>query len=225
MFASVSEYNQRCSYCLEQVGKDNLRSCRRCRFTRYCSRQCQVNAWPTHKAACSTGEPLKYSLDRPGNRESKKLNDDFTKWLNYYRNLICTVAKSAFNLANSPPNKHATHCMYLVAERQPEAGAIPFYFRMVSGQIISRQEMVDTFNTMDLTEEQVDSWARDNRGEHTVHIVIQFEDMLRFLWFSLGDIPRYRAIDSATANGLASEWTNVLVGAIDNGWAGPDRDD
>ncbi|KAH9935656.1 uncharacterized protein B0H18DRAFT_419799 [Fomitopsis serialis] len=152
-----SDYTQKCSYCLKKVGKANLKSCSRCRFVKYCSRQCQKSAWPTHKAACSTGESLKHKLDQPGNRESKKLNDDFTKWLNYYRNLICTVAKSAFNLANSPPNKLATHCMYLVVERQPDAGAIPFYFRMVSGQIISRQEMVDTFNTMDLTEEQVDS--------------------------------------------------------------------
>ncbi|KAH9935655.1 uncharacterized protein B0H18DRAFT_1114371 [Fomitopsis serialis] len=221
-----SEYNQKCSYCLKEVGKDNLRSCR-CRYARYCSRQCQTNAWPTHKAACSTDKSLKYKLDQPGNKESKKLHDHFTKWLNYYRDTICTRAISAFNLPNSPTNKLATHCMYLVVEQQPEAKDIPFYFRMVSGQVISRRKMIDTFNNLKkgMTEEEVDSWARDNRGEHTLHVVIQFEDMIRFLWFSLRDLSSYRVIDSAKANRRAGMWANALASAIDDGRAGPDRDD
>lgn len=77
---------------------------------RYCSRDCQKAAWKTHKKVCASGGAFKDSLERPEERESKKLNDDFSKWLNYYRYLICNLtAVFAFNLPNSPPDKLATH--------------------------------------------------------------------------------------------------------------------
>ncbi|KZT72237.1 hypothetical protein DAEQUDRAFT_64216 [Daedalea quercina L-15889] len=226
MSENVNYYTQRCSYCMKKVGKANLKRCSRCRFVQYCSRECQRAAWPTHRTGCATGGAFKDSLERPEKRLSKKLNEDFTKWLNYYRRLICsTIAVPAFNLANSPPDKLATHCLYLVVERQYEAPAVPLYFRMISGQILTRQEMVDILNTFDLRDEEVDEWARDNRGDHTVHIIIKFEDMLRFLWFSLRDLAWYRSIDPTKANELASQWTDCLAGAIETGYAGPEEND
>ncbi|KZT72238.1 hypothetical protein DAEQUDRAFT_64230 [Daedalea quercina L-15889] len=191
-------------------------------FVRYCSYNCQKAAWSTHKTVCATGAAFKESLERPDNWQNKKLNDDFTKWLNYYRRLICTFsAVPAFNLANSPPDKLATHCMYLVIEHQPEARDVPFFFKMINGQIITREEMVETLQSMNLTDGQVDEWAQDNRGDHTVHIVIQFEGMLRFLWFSLRDLSRWRTINPATSNMLAGQWAEALAGAIETGYTGP----
>lgn len=92
---------------------------------------------------------------------------------------------------------------------------------MVSGQIITREAMVGILNNMDLTPEQVDEWASDNRGDHTVHIVFQFEDMLRFLWFSLGTLEPYKAVGKAEANLVAAQWADKLAGAIEMGYAGP----
>ncbi|KAH9839335.1 uncharacterized protein C8Q71DRAFT_748999 [Rhodofomes roseus] len=126
MADNVSGYSQRCSYCLNAVDKTNLKSCSGCRMVRYCSRACQENAWPTHRASCATGGDFKDSLDQ----RSKKLNHSFTKFLDYYRPLICMTAPSAFNLANSSPDKLATHCMYVVLEQQPAAQAAPFYFKV-----------------------------------------------------------------------------------------------
>ncbi|EPT04495.1 hypothetical protein FOMPIDRAFT_36993, partial [Fomitopsis schrenkii] len=211
-------YKETCSYCMKPVGKAKVRKCSVCNFVRYCSRDCQKAAWKTHKKVCTSGGAFKDSLEQPGQRESKKLNDDFTKWLNYYRRLIYTVtAVFAFNLPNSPPNKLATHCMYIVCERRPSGTSPEFYFRMVSGQIITREAMVGILNNMDLTPEQVDEWASDNRGDHTVHIVFQFEDMLRFLWFSLGTLEPYKAVGKAEANLVAAQWADKLAGAIEMG--------
>lgn len=131
MSDGFANYKETCSYCMKPVGKAKVRKCSVCKyasrvccaidalilidmhpvsFVRYCSRDCQKAAWKTHKKVCTSGGAFKDSLEQPGQRESKKLNDDFTKWLNYYRRLIYTVtAVFAFNLPNSPPNKLATH--------------------------------------------------------------------------------------------------------------------
>jgi hypothetical protein len=37
----------------ETCGKGNdLKSCSRCKNVKYCSRECQVSDWPSHKTAC-----------------------------------------------------------------------------------------------------------------------------------------------------------------------------
>ena len=91
---------------------------------------------------------------------------------------------------------------------------------MLSGQIITREEMVARLNGMDLTPEQVDEWATDNRGDHTVHLVFQFEDMLRFLWFSLRTLEPYKNVGKEEANKVAEEWPEKLSDAIELGYAG-----
>jgi hypothetical protein len=40
-----------CSFCESTVSLTHLR-CSRCKFTYYCSKECQLKAWPTHKLVC-----------------------------------------------------------------------------------------------------------------------------------------------------------------------------
>lgn len=43
-----------CSACGKlESGATKLKQCARCKAAMYCSRECQVAAWPTHKAGCS----------------------------------------------------------------------------------------------------------------------------------------------------------------------------
>ena len=41
-----------CSMCLLKVGIKQCSGCPKNSKTRYCSRECQVAAWPSHKASC-----------------------------------------------------------------------------------------------------------------------------------------------------------------------------
>ena len=45
-----------CDHCgkTEQASVKSLKTCARCYDVRYCSKQCQLAAWPEHKAACDT---------------------------------------------------------------------------------------------------------------------------------------------------------------------------
>ena len=44
-----------CDHCgksAEQASGKGLKTCGKCYAARYCSKQCQLAAWPEHKAAC-----------------------------------------------------------------------------------------------------------------------------------------------------------------------------
>ena len=41
-----------CSFCAKKLGLQQCSGCSRTDSTRYCSRECQVAAWPLHKALC-----------------------------------------------------------------------------------------------------------------------------------------------------------------------------
>jgi len=52
--AYVSNVCNRCN------GRDNLKTCNRCRLVRYCGRECQVADWKQHKKACQPCNPTLY---------------------------------------------------------------------------------------------------------------------------------------------------------------------
>ena len=41
-----------CGHCKEEKGRAALSVCSRCMVSQYCSRECQVAAWPEHKCPC-----------------------------------------------------------------------------------------------------------------------------------------------------------------------------
>lgn len=148
--------------------------------------------------------------------DAKNLDKDFTKWLNCWRNTLTTIAPFAFDLANHPDDRLATHCMYIEVERNPSALTLEQSFKMLGGTILTRDEVVERFHELDATEEQIEDWKNDNRGDHTVHIIIRFYDLMRFLWFSLIDLSEYKE-DKKTSAMLAAGWSEALMSSIETG--------
>lgn len=66
-----------CAKCLnKQQGKDKYKTCSICRQVNYCSKECQVAHWPTHKAGCKKGEDKR---NREGGSEGDKKSDKTEK--------------------------------------------------------------------------------------------------------------------------------------------------
>ncbi|OCH91448.1 hypothetical protein OBBRIDRAFT_886968 [Obba rivulosa] len=185
------------------------------RFVRYCSRACQKAAWPTHKQRCHTGADFQALLDE--DEEAKAINRAFSQWLACWRNTLHTVAISALNLANSLPDKLATHFVFLEMERRPNPPSVLQSFRMLHGEVMSRDDFVEVLRKEDCTQDEIDDWRNDDRGDHTVHIAIKFGTFMRFLWFSLRGLGRWRNVDKATADKLAANWVHALMGSIEMG--------
>jgi len=209
-----NDYFDRCSLCLEKVGKVNLKLCSHCRMVRYCSKDCQKAAWPTHKLRCKTGNAYLEALAQ--DKKTKALNASFTKWLNCWRATIQNVSLSALDLANHPHDRLATHCVYIEVERRVNPPSVAQSWRMLEGRVLSRDEVITKLYEFDCTEEQIEDWKMDNRGDHTVHIIIRFYGLMRFLWFSLRDLSRYRTDPEGSAD-LAKGWDQMLMTVIEAG--------
>jgi len=42
----------RCFHCKQTIKRKDLKTCSRCKFAQYCSKECQISAWPSHKESC-----------------------------------------------------------------------------------------------------------------------------------------------------------------------------
>lgn len=47
-----------CSFCAKKIGLHRCAGCSRTESIRYCSRECQLAAWPQHKAVCASSQIL-----------------------------------------------------------------------------------------------------------------------------------------------------------------------
>jgi hypothetical protein len=43
-----------CSFCGRKFGRNRCSACRNDESVRYCSKECQLGAWPMHKAVCAS---------------------------------------------------------------------------------------------------------------------------------------------------------------------------
>ncbi|KAA1469777.1 hypothetical protein DENSPDRAFT_835437 [Dentipellis sp. KUC8613] len=49
--AGMEKNPRQCAFC-EKVGAQTMPTCSGCKLVRYCDRQCQIAAWPSHKPVC-----------------------------------------------------------------------------------------------------------------------------------------------------------------------------
>ncbi|PCH43418.1 hypothetical protein WOLCODRAFT_90277 [Wolfiporia cocos MD-104 SS10] len=126
--------------------------------------------------------------------ELEQMNSDFTKWLNCWRQTIHTVAIHAYDLPNYPHDRLATHweVIFIKVERRPGIASVSRSFRMVAGRVLARSEFVDYMRENECSEEDIKDWEDDNRGDHTVHIIIVFHGLMRMLWFTIRDLTKDR---------------------------------
>lgn len=50
----VQVNKEKISHCCDGCGKESNKKCTGCKLSTYCSRECQVKEWPTHKLSCKT---------------------------------------------------------------------------------------------------------------------------------------------------------------------------
>lgn len=61
MLQSINEQSNKprtivwCSMCAQKIGLHKCSGCPKDSKTRYCSRECQLAAWPSHKTSCGGG--------------------------------------------------------------------------------------------------------------------------------------------------------------------------
>ena len=62
----------KCTYCHEEKERASLSVCSRCMISEYCSRECSISAWPSHKLDCNVYYEYHHSKQR---RVEKENND------------------------------------------------------------------------------------------------------------------------------------------------------
>ncbi|GJE92287.1 zinc finger MYND domain-containing protein [Phanerochaete sordida] len=208
----------RCYYCNEKVGKANLKKCSQCQYVKYCSRDCQKAAWPTHKLSCASGAATNATITELG---QVKYNSAFNKWLNCWRETLFELGIAAMDLANHPPDRLATHVLFILLERNfPVPRERERYFRVTGAEVLSREERATAVRDFGASEEQIAEMNRDERGDHTIQIHLVAEEHTRQLWCSYRDLTRLRAADKTRSARLAATWEGAVIAKVAYGYPG-----
>ncbi|KAI0074651.1 hypothetical protein K474DRAFT_1516669 [Panus rudis PR-1116 ss-1] len=211
--ARDNDYKERCNYCYNKFEKEKLKRCSRCRFVKYCSRDCQKAAWPTHKRGCSD----RFQKTLAVNKTAAQVNRDITTWLDFWRNSVTYWALIAMDLANSPRDKLATHCFFIELDYRPNQPTKAQIFQLSDAAVLTREEFAKYMRDSDTDEELVQEWLKDQRGPNTVHVCIcHVAGTARFLWFDCPNLHESRE-DPETSKALAEGWRDVMAYSLDTG--------
>ncbi|KAH7916541.1 hypothetical protein BJ138DRAFT_284899 [Hygrophoropsis aurantiaca] len=207
-----SDFKGRCSYCNTNVGRDKVKTCSRCRLVRYCSKECQVASWKTHKPRCTPRDS--YAQDPT----SHALNTALSRWINNWRDQLHTWSMWAFDLANHPPDRLATHCFVIELERRLNPPTPAHSFTLHGGGVESREGLIERLREIDAASDDTVACINERRGNDTAQIIVLCDDLIRFLWFSLRDGgASFRSHDQALSRAMATDWVSDLRDAIDTG--------
>ncbi|KAH7924245.1 hypothetical protein BV22DRAFT_1035302 [Leucogyrophana mollusca] len=212
--ASIEEkdFKGRCSYCNKDVGRDKVKTCSRCRLVRYCSKECQVASWKTHKSRCTPRES--YAQDPT----SHALNTALSRWINNWRDELHNWCLWAFDLANHPADRLATHIFVIELERRPNPPSPSQFFKMHGGGVETREGLINGLRKIDGASDDTVACVNENRGPDTAQIVVLCEDLIRFLWFSLRDGgASFRNRDPAFSRAMAEGWVGDMKEAVYTG--------
>ncbi|KAG6909321.1 hypothetical protein DXG01_001120 [Tephrocybe rancida] len=121
---------RRCHRC-GVVGADGLKICGKCKFSRYCSRECQTADWPEHKKSCKTPR-VKNDNDEdrhPDLAMKLVLHVPVSDYLTHLFQLYATISMSL--LAN--PDAVDTHMLKITVNTLP-SDTMEYMRAMMSGQ-------------------------------------------------------------------------------------------
>ncbi|CAL1707227.1 unnamed protein product [Somion occarium] len=127
------------------------------------------------------------------NEDYAELNHALNEWLNFWRMLIHNIGVVAMDLGNHPDDRLATHVWVLELERRPEAATPVHLFKLTKASIMSREEVAQLLREKETSEEDVQEWVNDNRGDHTLHTAVFVEDHVRFMWVSFRSLVDYKS--------------------------------
>ncbi|KAI0079845.1 hypothetical protein K474DRAFT_1769960 [Panus rudis PR-1116 ss-1] len=105
-----------------------LRQCARCQMTRYCSKECQKQDWPSHKSFCQGYLQMKNALTEHSSRE--ELYDRFNGWVRVHNYLLTHVLVAWLNLPKYPKN-HEKMCLVVTIGYRPEVKITPMCMEVI----------------------------------------------------------------------------------------------
>ncbi|KAI9056924.1 hypothetical protein FKP32DRAFT_1598804 [Trametes sanguinea] len=116
-----------CSHCgkMEQHIKGKLKRCAGCTIARYCSRECQKNAWPTHKEFCRRPSTTAQSDPAPntyfaGFPTAISLADAIREWVRIHDYGFTVITESTVLLNGGVNHAFATsHALRFVLDLGP----------------------------------------------------------------------------------------------------------
>ncbi|KAJ6516547.1 hypothetical protein C8R47DRAFT_1312987 [Mycena vitilis] len=90
----VCHSHQACNHCfqIQRSHAKKLLHCARCTHVAYCSKECQIAAWPAHKQACKLLEKERLLIEKESSLSTPI--QDFHAWVTYYNMPLqnCTIA-------------------------------------------------------------------------------------------------------------------------------------
>ncbi|KAF9052270.1 hypothetical protein BDZ89DRAFT_423180 [Hymenopellis radicata] len=198
-----------CNYCMKTFGRENLRSCGRCR---YCSRSCQKEAWPTHKQGCNT--KLRDAIaDDP---DAEAMNNALSKWVNAWKLSLHSWSYWSMNLARRERDYLPTSVFFVKLTRRWDTQNSAQLFRLTEGAVLTREDIIRKMHQVGAPQDSIDSWTV--RGNDAVQIAVEAEGFLRFLWFSFRDADdRFKREPTRLADEMAAQWLPYLKNAIETG--------
>ncbi|KAJ7152406.1 hypothetical protein C8R46DRAFT_1121451 [Mycena filopes] len=112
LFPSGPRYS--CVVC-GSSGSPVLRQCSGCRFTKYCSRECQRSDWQLHRQFCVSRESRQTLSDHG----AEDMPRTFLRWTETWRVSVMKWAVFSADLGNRPPDYLAKNSFLLVLTEAP----------------------------------------------------------------------------------------------------------
>ncbi|KZP30281.1 hypothetical protein FIBSPDRAFT_126375 [Athelia psychrophila] len=212
VYARVYHGKEMCSACGLVAGRENLKTCAKCRVVRYCSRECQRVAWPQHKTRCNA-----VVIETP---EDNKLYTEFSHWKNAWNGALRYIAIWSMDLANTPPDRLATHCVMIEIESRPNPPSRAKSFVMTSGRVLTRDAFFALCKENKGPEKLIETFETDQTSNNnTVAVILKCETFFRQIWFGYTDaeIASARARNLDVSELSADYWDDGLKDAIDAG--------
>lgn len=85
---------------------------------------------------------------------------------------------------------------------------------------MSRDEFVSLMKDHECTDDVIEDFVTDNRGDHTIQVSVLCEGTMRFLFLSFRSLYRWQAMDKQKSRNLAESWVQVLREMIEKGASG-----
>ncbi|KAK7020099.1 hypothetical protein R3P38DRAFT_1240465 [Favolaschia claudopus] len=141
-----SHVHPRCSHCLQvqRSYKTPLALCKACGMAMYCSKECQVSHWPSHKSDCKTHKAERLRLAQKTGSDTAFT--DLAAWMRFHDATLKNCAIASMQLPSfSHMERKAVFCVYL--RHEPGDLSQPPHKRFVIGTA-RRGNFPDDINPM-----------------------------------------------------------------------------